>query len=193
MVPFQVTVDDIHPIINCLWDQSLLDATTDPWEVRRNTSHIRYICLPPSSEETQVSIIYHLDTCPHPALYFPTLHHHSRPPHPSLRLSSCIPEFKVTFPTTLSKTAIWVPILITLPCFTFLQHTSIKHLFLSFSTVYFPHKNVNWWKLQEGKDCLLLYPQWPTSTCLVCIKYSTDISCINKWEVSNNFFHVYIF
>lgn len=68
------------------------------------------------------------------------------------------------------------------PCFIFLLCTSIKYVFLSLSTVYFPHKDVNWCKFQEGKECFLLYPRWPAQ-CLVHIKYSIGISCINKWQV----------
>lgn len=90
-----------------------------------------------------------------------------------------------TFPITLSNTTVQVPFLSPYPALYF-SCTLLLSMYFSLSTVYFPHNSVNWCKLLEGKDCSLLNPWWPAQY-LVHVKFSIDISCMNRWEVHNNF------
>lgn len=129
------------------------------------------ICYILSSKNPSVRvIIYRLDTCP--LQLCTSLRWRKLPPIPDPRvlpcLTSCRPEFSVTFALRSAPNPAWNshphPTVILLVCFLFPLLTSIKHLLLSLSALYFPHGNINWWKLQEQKECLLLYPQWPINS-----------------------------
>ena len=140
------------------------------------------------SPSTRV-ITYHLHTsdCPHLALYFLTLTQDYTRPHMSFR---CLTSGRLVFNTTLPlrrsrtvspKIAIPNPFFL---CYTVLclQWVLLSNICLSLSTIYFPHKNVNWWKFQEGKGCYILNNQHNALILRikVCVKYSIYVEWINK-------------